>query len=478
MTKFPLRPACLAPLLLASLLAACGLNPRYETPALALPEGQQNAPLVSARWWEAFQDPELDRLIGLALADSPSIEVALARVDEARAVLGITSSAQLPTLAATAAAGQGQRSEAVYGAPQNTIGAYSAGLQLSWELDLWGRVRNSTAAARASLQASEYALDGVRLSLAAQVAEQYFSLQALRASLEVTQQTVATREESYRLRKKQFEGGITSELEMRQAETEVAAARVSALDLQGQVAAAESALSVLVGVAPRELYAAGIAVTPQQKSAVVAASVVPAGIPSDLLLRRPDIRQAEAALRATQAQIAAARAAYFPRISLTGLLGVESPQLSSLFQSGSTTWTYAGNLAMPLFNNGLTAAQVDQARAQERAAAAAYRQTVSQAFADTRAALKLYQAAEQKYLELSVSLDVLKRQLYLASLRYNNGYSSYLEVLDSERSLFQGQLSLSDAQRQKRLALVALYKALGGGWQPAAGEASVAASGA
>ncbi|MBE9609168.1 efflux transporter outer membrane subunit [Chitinilyticum piscinae] len=454
------------PLTLVVLLAACGLNPTYDKPDLPLPDAPAGEVVeVAPKWWEAFQDPVLNNLVDKALERSPSVELAMARVDEARAVLGITSSEQLPQVNGSAGASRGQRSESVYGAPQSIANSYSVGLSASWELDLWGRVRNSTAAARANLLASEYALDGARLTLAASVAEQYFALQSSLAGLETSRKTVETRKASYELRKKQFEGGITSELDMRQAETEVATARSQELDFATRVNQQESALSVLVGQSPRELFAEGITPTKQESSKLVAAGTVPSGLPSDLLLRRPDIQQAEQNLRASQAKVSAARAAYFPRISLTGFLGLESGQMSTLFDSASGAWSFAGNLAMPIFNSGLTAAQVDQARAQEKAAVATYRQAVSQAFADTRAALRNYQAAEQKHAVLAAEQDVLKRQLYLANLRYNNGYSSYLEVLDSERSLFQGELSLEDALRQKRVALVTLYKVLGGGWQ-------------
>ncbi|WP_081412980.1 efflux transporter outer membrane subunit [Chitinilyticum aquatile] len=455
----------LLPLTLAVLLAGCGLTPTYDKPPLELPQASEPSAPLATKWWENFQDPVLNQLIESALAQSPTIELAVAKVDEARAVLGVTSSEQLPQINGTASAGRGQRSESVYGAPQRVADSYAVGLSASWEIDLWGRVRNSVAAAEANLLASEYTLDGVRLTLAATVAEQYFALQATNASLITTRKTVKSRQESYALRKKQFEGGITSELDMRQAETEVATAVAAQLDQEQKQASLEASLSVLVGQMPKDLYENGLTPLPQLESKVLASGDVPAGLPSDLLLRRPDIQQAEQTLRASQARVSAARAAYFPRISITGLLGVESPEMSTLFNSGSGAWSFAGNLAQPIFNNGLTAAQVDQAKAQEKAALAAYRQAVSQAFADTRAALRNYQSAERKYLVLAAEQTVLQRQLYLANLRYNNGYSSYLEVLDSERSLFQGQLSLEDALRQKRAALVTLYRVLGGGWQ-------------
>lgn len=456
------------PLALASLLAGCGLTPTYDKPAIELPQAAAAEQVkVGSNWWEAFQDPQLNALIDAALRQSPTVELAVARVDEARAQLGATSSEQLPQVNGSAGASRGVRSEAVYGSPQRPVNDYALGLAASWEIDLWGRIRNNVAAAQANLQGTEYALDGVRLTLAASVADQYFALQAVNAGIQTAQKTLSSRQESYQLRQKQFQGGLTSELDVRQAETEVANARASLLDLKTRQSTIESALSVLVGQSPKALFENGIQAQAQQDSKAVDAALVPAALPSDLLLRRPDIQQAEQNLRATQARVSAARAAYFPKISLTGFLGVESPQLSSLFSSGNGAWSFAGNLAQPIFNNGLTAAQVDQAKAQEKAALANYRLAVSQAFADTRAALANYQTADEKLRVLLAEQDVLKRQLYLANLRYNNGYSSYLEVLDSERSLFQGQLSLEDALRQKRAALVTLYRVLGGGWQAA-----------
>lgn len=457
----------LLPLALAVFLAA-GCTPTYTVPPTLLPASQiPGEQVVVARdWWKTFDDPLLDKLIADSFAASPTLEAAIARVDAAQARLGITGSQQLPTVDADFGAARNQLSTLTNPlGPADPFSTYAVNLRAFWEIDLWGRIRNEVAASRAELLAAGYARDAVQLALAAQVAQTYFQLRALDAQLVTARRTVTSREESYRIREKRFVGGITSELDLRQAETELASARARIPDLVDAIAQTEGALAVLTGASPAALFD-GAGWRGEPLDALPAPPAVPQGLPSDLLNRRPDIQEAEQALRATQAQVAAARAAWFPVISLTGAFGAESLVLGDLFSGPAKAWSFAGALTMPLFNSGLTAAQVDLATANERAAAAAYRDAVIRAFAEVRNALVAMREGGERVAIIGQAVQALQRQEYLATLRYDNGYSSFLEVLDAQRALFDAELALADARRAHLAAAADLYRALGGGWTP------------
>jgi multidrug efflux system outer membrane protein len=453
-------------LLVIAALAAAGCAPSYTLPPTHLPDavrpGEQV--VVAQDWWKSFDDPVLDRLVEDAFASSPTLEAAVARVDAAKARLGISGSQQLPAVNA-ALAGQRQQLSELTNAPgpAREVTAYSANLQASWEIDLWGRIRNEVAASESDLLSASFGRDAVQLALAAQVAQGYFQLRAYDAELETTRRTVKSREDSYALREKRFAGGITSELDLRQAESELASARAQVPDLTDAVSRAEGTLAILAGASPNTLFGGG---APRGRTidAIPVPPAVPEGLPSDLLLRRPDIREAEENLRAAQARVAGARTAWFPRIALTGAYGGESLAFGDLFSGPARAWTFAGSLVAPVFNAGLTAAQVDLASANERAAAAAYRDTVIRAFADTRNAITAKKQAADRVASRAQSVDALRRQVRLATLRYDNGFSNYLEVLDAERTLFSAELSLAEARRAHLAASVDLYRALGGGW--------------
>jgi multidrug efflux system outer membrane protein len=452
-------------LLVAAALAAAGCAPSYTLPPTQQPDAvvPGERVVVAKDWWKAFDDPALDRLMEAAFAASPSLEVAVAKVDAAQARLGATGSQQLPTVAAGAGASRQRLSTETNPGASGDFTVYSASFQAFWEIDLWGRIRNEVAASESDLLAAEYSRDAVRLALAAQVAQNYFQLRALDAELEVARRTVASREQSYDLRKKRFAGGITSELDLRQAESELATARAQVPDLVDAVSRAEGVLATLTGASMRELFARGI----ERGKGIEAIPVppsVPQDLPSDLLLRRPDIQEAEQALRAAQARVAAARTAWFPTISLTGAYGGESLALGDLFKGPARAWSFAGSLAAPVFNAGLTAAQIDLASSSERAAAASYRETVIRAFTDTRNAITAQKQGADRVSARAQSVDALRRQVRLATLRYDNGYSNYLEVLDAERALFSAELALSDARRAHLASVVDLYRSLGGGW--------------
>jgi multidrug efflux system outer membrane protein len=450
-------------LCIAGLMSACAFTPDYTPQAVDLPASATQT-VIAKDWWLQFNDETLNGLIASALKNNQNLALIQAKVDEARAVLGITSAEQLPRIGLNGGASTATQSKELGVPAYSNAENYKLVGQVSWELDIWGRVRNLSAAARDDLFATQYNQNAAITSLSAEVAQAYFNLRALDARLQITESTIKSRQEAYELRNKRFKGGVTSELDVRQAEVELANAKSTLPDIQRAIANAEGALSILTGQSPKQLIA-GELERGQMIGSITVPPNIPADLSSDLLLRRPDIAQAESSLRANRARIEAARAAYLPRISLTGLLGVESNQLGNLFNSGARTWSFAGNLAMPLFDNGLTAAQIDQAKARERQAAAAYQLAIQNAFAETRTSLTANQVIGNKVSAVQTQVDALNRQLKLATLRYDNGFSSYLEVLDAERNLFDAQIALINTQRDQLNYRAELFKVLGGGWE-------------
>ena len=452
----------LMPLLVAAALSACAVGPDYQRPGLALPQGSEQAQ-VDAHWWRQFGDATLNRLIADAQQYNRDLQQTAARVDEAAAAAGAARASQLPQVNASLSGARAQTSR--YSSGAGALGeSYTGGLSASWELDLWDKEARKREAANADLTQSQRLLDAARQSLSAQVASTYFQLLSYDAQLAAVQATLQGREESLTLRKKRFNGGMTSELELKQAEAETAAARAAVPRLRQAVAQIEHALAVLTGTNPREL------VQPVARGKTLEALTVPpqvpSGLPSDLLLRRPDLAAAEAQLVAANARIGVARAAYFPSIGLSAGLGSASFELSKLFTGPAQTWNYAANLAAPIFNNGEISAGVDAANARQKQALAAYEKAVQSAFADTLDALSAVRTSQEAETAQGQQLAAMREALRLARLRYDAGYSSYLEVLDAERSVFQLEQSLSDARLARLNAVVSLYSALGGGWQP------------
>lgn len=438
-----------------------------KLPKVDLPESYRHSsvdPALLKQWWRQFNDPVLNELIDYARMHNTDLQIASAKVDEARAVLGITKSEKAPRLDAKASATRSQISEYVLtpGTP-NPLDDYQLAAQASWEIDLWGRIRNSTDSARSNLLAQQYNQDAILLSLYSDIAQAYFNLRTLDAQLEITKNTITSREQSSGLQRKRLLGGVISEQDAIQAEVELATAKSALPDLQKNIATAESVLNILIGASPRDIIEKSIARGVNLEEIVVPPTL-PTTLPSDLLLLRPDIQQAEQTLLASRANIAVARAAYFPKISLTGLLGMESLDIKNLFDSSAQTWSLGANLAMPLFNNGLTASQVAQAEAKEQQAVAAYRRAISQAFVDVKTSLLVQRFSELKVQALKDQTAASENLYKLADLRYGNGYENYLNVLDAQRSLYQAQLLNITAQRDHLIAIVSLYKALGGGW--------------
>lgn len=453
--------------LLALLAAGCAVQPDYQRPALELPPAWQAAaprPQPAQPWWRVYDDPALERLIDEALANNADVLVAAARVDEARALLGETRSALKPEVGANASAGRTRSSAATGLLPPGVArerSDYRAALDVSYELDVFGRLRAATDAARAELAASEAVRDAVRLALTARVASSYYGLLALDAEVELTRRALALREESLQLQRRRREAGVISDYDLRQLEAETATVRAQLPPLERDREIEEAALAALVGRSPRAVFED--AVTRSALSADAASAVaVPAGLPSDLLLRRPDLVEAEQRLVAANARVAVARSAFFPSIRLTGLLGSESAELGDLFTGPAGIWSVAASLAQPIYAGGRLEAQRDAAAARERAALAQYGGAVRNAFREVRQALSAQSRARESFDAQATRVEALQDTLRLARLRYASGIASQLDVLDAERGLLAAQTARIEALRAQRAAVADLYRALGG----------------
>ncbi|AXK39181.1 efflux transporter outer membrane subunit [Crenobacter cavernae] len=464
----------LLPVAVAVALTACAVGPDYQRPALELPDSWASAPAIGpsaaetaaldARWWDRFGDAELSRLIDEAMAHNQDLAAAAARVDESAALSGQARAALLPRLDANAGYTRARKSAETTSPGVPLVGdVRSVNAVLSWEADLWGGLRRGNEAARADFAASRYSQAAARLSIASQVADTYFQLRAFDAQLSIARDTLKTRDETLKLQNRRFKGGVISALDVRQAEAESAASRAAVPTLEQAVGQTERALSVLVGKSPRALMSAPARGKPLEAQAI--APAVPSGLPSELLERRPDLAAAEAQLIAANARIGQARAAYFPSIKLTAATGSESLALASLFTGPTRTWAFVANLAMPIFDFGATAARVDAASARQRQALAGYQKSVQAAFSETLDALQAQGTSQSAEAAQEQQARALRETLRLARLRYDNGYSNYLEVLDAERGAFQAELALVDARLTRLRAVLSLYKSLGGGWQ-------------
>nr|WP_199067050.1 efflux transporter outer membrane subunit [Chromobacterium sp. ASV5] len=456
----------LLPSVLAVALTACAVGPDYSRPKVELPGASAAAatPDISQDWWKQFGDPALDQLIAEALQNNQNLAATAARVEQAAAQAGIARAALLPSLGAGAGFQRGRASTetATPGAPL-VSDVRNANLTAAWELDLWGKLRRGNEAARAEFEASRFARDATELALTAQVAQTYFQLRALDAQLDIAKRTLQSREESLRLQTKRFTGGMISELDQRQAEAEAASARAAVPQIARSLEQTESALGVLLGHSPRQLVENKL-LRGKDINSLATPPDVPADLPSSLLERRPDIAASEQQLIAANARIGVAKAAYFPSINLTGSLGSQSLSLDSLFTGPTRTWGFAANLAAPIFNFGATGYGVDAASAGQKQALAQYQQTIQNAFKDALDALSANAAARDILQAQTTQLAALNRTLRLAGLRYDNGYSSYLDVLDAQRNSFQSELNLVNAKLDRLNTTVSVYKALGGGW--------------
>ena len=457
---------------MAVLVAGCAVGPDYRRPEVELPAAWQGAPAegvkgVRDRWWTLYADPVLDRLVEEALANNLDLALAAARVDEARALLRIADAQFWPAVDAAAQADRSRSSEVTamrlpLGTPIERTN-YRAQLNVAYELDVWGRLRRGSEAAEAGLLATEAARYTVRIALASEIARAYYALVALDSQVEATRRSLQLRSEGLELQRARYAAGLINDFTLKQLEAEVAAAQAQLPPLQANRTAQELALAVLLGRSPRAIMEDAFPVDPDRSGLAVA--VIPEGLPSDLLLRRPDVVEAEQRLVAANARIGAARAQLFPQIGLTGYLGSESSSLSDLFTGPASIWQLAFGLAQPIFQGGRLLGEIDATEARQRQALAGYQKTLQEAFREVRTALSTQSRAREAYEAEGMRVAALTQTLQLALIRYKTGLLSQLEVIDAERNLLQAELNRIDALRVQRAAVADVVRALGGGWE-------------
>jgi multidrug efflux system outer membrane protein len=456
-------------LLVVLLTVGCAVGPNYKRPNVNAPDAYRGVmpqeaaqpaaeSLGDQKWWEVFQDEELQKLIRTALQQNYDVQIAAARILQAQAQLGITRADQFPSIAAGASAID-QRSPQQKILPAFNSSANQVSLSLAWELDFWGKYRRSTEAARASLLASQWARQEVIGTLVANVTTAYFQLRELDLELEISKGTLVTRQGSLKLTELLADHGATSLLDVRQAEQLVFTAAEQVPDLERRIEQQENFISILLGKNPGAV-ARGRKLTEQPH-----APEVPAGLASSLLERRPDIRQAEQQLIAFNARIGVAKAAYFPQINLTADAGYQSSALTSLFQGPLGLWSFGGALTQPIFQGGRLRNNVRLTEAQKKEAVLVYQQAIQQAFREVSDSLVAYRKNQEFRAQQELLTNSAQDAAHLSDIRYQGGATSYLEVLTNQTNYFTAELNLAQARLNELLALVGLYKALGGGWQ-------------
>jgi multidrug efflux system outer membrane protein len=458
----------LAMLALVLTLAACAVGPDYHRPQLPVPDairGATAAPgtesVADTNWWDLYKDADLQNLLTAALLNNSDINAAIARIDEARATLGQSTLGLLPTIDANGDVVRSKSSVDALLPGQRRIGnVEAASVNVSYELDFWGRLRRVHESARATLLSSQFAKRAVAVTLVANVADAYFSLLALDSQLEITRRTVTSRAKFVELTHAQHERGYVTGLDVAVSEAQAAAARATVPELERQVGQIEDQLCVLLGENPhpiqRESRGEGMPHAPP---------LPPVGLPSQLLERRPDVRAAEEALRAANANIGVAKAALFPTISLTGLAGSLSAPLGSLFKAPTAEWSVAAGVVQPLLDSQRSIYQVELANARKREALFQYKKAVQTAFQEAADALLAYAKYGEFQREQATQVEALRRAEAIALARYRVGYASYFDVINADRDLFTAELALSQAYGNSLMALVRLYQVLGGGWQ-------------
>jgi multidrug efflux system outer membrane protein len=453
------------------LIAGCKLGPDYRRPDTKAPPNYRfasdadAASLADEGWWQVYQDPRLQQLIRDALVNNLDVGIAAARVDQARAILGATRLQQLPAVSVSAGAERARTSnfELLPGEPAIS-NIFQLEGSLSYEVDFWGKYRRATEAARAQLLQSDFARQDVIAGLVAGVATAYFTLQSLDEQVDITNRTIATRQKFVDLTSAQHDRGTVSELDVATAVGQLAIAKANLPELRRQIGLTEDQLSVLLGHNPDEVLRTPLAT--QDVTAGDAAAPVPAaGLPSSLLERRPDLREAEENLVAANAQVGVAKANLFPTITLTGAGGVASTALSGLFTGPARLWSFGGSALQPVLSPQRNLYELDLADAQKREALLQYQKSVQTAFQEVSDAL----IARAQYAEVQVQeqswVTAQRTADDIALARYRVGYASYFNVIDSDRDLFSAELSLSAARLNTQLTVVQLYRALGGGWQ-------------
>ncbi len=453
----------LGPLLAALVLAGCTVGPDHKRPEMAVPTNHRGLPgaaspesLADLAWWQLFNDPDLQQLVTEALQNNRNLAVAAARVAESRALYGVSRGDLWPQIGYGAGA---QREKAqVAGSGSPTFNSYGLSGSVAWEIDLWGKIRRSNETALAQLLASEDNRRGVVLSLVTDVAIAYLELRELDQELEIVQRTIGTRRSTLDLFNKRLLGGVSNKLETMQAEAALAQTDAVLPSTKLSIFQKENQISLLLGRPPGPVRRVNLPLDPARDI------LVPAGLPSALLERRPDVRQSEQLLHAACAQVGVAEANFFPQLSLTGGVGVGSAELSDLLQSGSFLWNLGASLTGPIFQGGKIKRSFEAAQARLDQARATYEQAVLTAFGEVSSSLE----AHVRFAEVSAAQDrnvvALREAERFALLRYEGGVSNYLDVLDAQRQLFSGEVSYAQAIRDRLRSVVQLYRVLGGGW--------------
>jgi multidrug efflux system outer membrane protein len=454
-------------LAIAVLLSGCAVGPNYKRPTAnvptdyrgAMPVQPATASLGTEKWWDVYQDPVLTQLIHTALQQNYDVRIAATRVLEAQAQLGITRANQFPSASVGAGVFSQQNAKVSSVFPAYEVNAGQINLSAIWNLDFWGKYRRQTEAARAELLATEWGRQAVISSLVANVATAYFQLRALDAELEIAKRTLGSRQQSLQLTRVLETHGSASDLDVSQSEQLVYTASETIPDLERRIEQQENLLSILLGQNPGSIPR-GRALTEQPVP-----GSVPAGLPSELLERRPDVREAEANVMAANAQIGVAKAAFFPSLSLTGTGGLESNVLHHFLQQPSQTWNAGFNITQPIFEGGALRSQLRLARAQWQESVLSYEQTVQDAMQQVSNGLVAYRKDREFREQQELLVQAAERSDRLSLILYRNGGGSYLQVLTNDTNYFSAELNLVDAQLNERLALVQLYQSLGGGWQ-------------
>lgn len=460
--------------LIAALLSGCAVGPNYKRPAVAAPTAHRGAGDTMAQsdqpslgelpWKSLFNDPEITTLVETALRDNFDVRIAAERIEQTRAQYGISTSNLYPTVNATAkfTAQRGSSAGSIIFIPRGTnldVSYTDAGGQLNWELDLWGRLRRLRESARAQFLATEDARYGVQTALVADVTFAYLTLRELDLELEIAQKTRKIAEDGLRLTNLRRTNGVATGLDVRQAETLLYTATAQLASTQRAIEQQENAINFLLGGSP------GTVKRGKSLGEIAGPDNVPAGLPSNLLERRPDIRQAEQQLIAANAQIGAAKALYFPQISLTSFVGGQSRALSDLFTGPARLWNFSPGLTLPIFNAGRIRNGVRYSEAVQREAEINYQKTVQTAFREVSDSLIAYTRIQEQRTQQELLVKALSESARLSNSRYRGGLDSYLQVLDAERNLFNGELTLAQLQLAELNTVVQLYRALGGGWQ-------------
>lgn len=477
----PVAPVAFLTAFLSLALAGCAMGPDYQRPAQALPTAWNAQAEAGTRsintaegWWRLYGDAVLDTRIREALAGNTDLAIAAARVDEAAAQLGLASASLAPALYADGGRDRNRASsrsgQFQQGMPVETTNNRAA-LNFSYEIDFWGKYRRGSEAARAELLATEAARGTVRSGLIGQVIQRHYGVIALDQRIEATRQTLKRGQEALNLFSRMFEAGMLSRFDLEQRRAEVAAVEAQLPPLIRDRDAQARALAVLLGREPRDIVAGPAKQEGERQPGLALEFSAPANLPSELLLARPDLREAENRLIAANARIGVARAAYFPSISLTGSLGSESASLSDLFSGPARTWNFAGNVTQALWGSGRLQREEDIAEARQRIAVQQYKAAVANAFREVQDAIGAQSAARSVYLTESRRVESLKAAYAMARLRFENGIASQLDLIENERGLIAAEHNRIEAERALRVAVADLYRALGAGSASQPGEA-------